>query len=474
MDCGVPFCQAGTSFDRTPAAGCTLHNNIPDFNHLAWLAVQAADDAARDALWRRAYECLRHTSNFPEFTSRVCPALCEVGCVAGGHGFGAVAIKSAEFAIIEKAFANGGVTPRPPAVRTGRKVAVVGSGASGLAAAAQLNAAGHSVDVYERSDRAGGLLMYGIPNMKLEKSVVERRLKLMRDEGVNFVLNAPVGGNGAGAVDPKELLARYDAVVLCTGATAPRPLSAPGANLAGVVFAVPYLTAATRALLAGDPAKTTISAAGKHVIVVGGGDTGNDCVATALRQGAASVTQLEIMPEPPAVRDTAWDKNPWPQWPKTKKTDYGQEEAAARQGTDPRRYLTTIKELKAAAGSETLATAELVKVKWVKNAKGALVPEPQTGTEETIPAELVLVAMGFLGPEPTIAKELGLDTDPRGNIAAAFDDAGNDHLFDPHSFTTSNPKVFAAGDARRGQSLIVTAIREGRQAAAAADAFLRG
>ncbi|MDR3229004.1 MAG: glutamate synthase subunit beta [Puniceicoccales bacterium] len=471
MDCGVPYCQGGISFDRTPKAGCTLHNNIPEFNHLVWLAEQADGESAQNALWFQAYQRLAHTSNFPEFTSRVCPALCEVGCVAGGHGFGAVTIKSAEYAIIEKAFANAWVKPCPPASRTGKKVAVVGSGASGLAAAAQLNAAGHTVDVYERADRAGGLLMYGIPNMKLEKNVVERRVALMRSEGINFILDTPVGGSAPGAVSAQELLGRYDVVALCVGSTTPRNLAAEGRQLDGVHFAVPYLTAATKALLAGDPAKTEISAKGKHVIVIGGGDTGNDCVGTALRQGAASVTQLEIMAEPPERRDTAPSANPWPQWPNSKKTDYGQEEAAFRQGADPRRYLTTVKKLNGDANGK-LVSAEIVKVKWGRNDKGAPVPEPQRDTEETLPAGLVLIAMGFIGPEQTLLKEFGLDADPRGNIAAKFDDSGNDHIFDHTAFQTSNPKVFAAGDGRSGQSLIVSSIREGRQLALAANEYL--
>jgi glutamate synthase (NADPH/NADH) small chain len=367
-----------------------------------------------------------------------------------------VTIKTLENAIIDRGFEQGWVLPRTPATRTGKKVAVIGSGPAGLAAAAQLNRAGHSVTVLERADRPGGLLMYGIPNMKLDKrEVVLRRIELMEREGIKFICNANVGEN----VEAQLLLRDFDAVVLCTGATLPRDLPVTGRDLKGVLFAMDYLTASTKSLLDGGADKSPIHARGKHVVVIGGGDTGTDCVATAMRQGCASLTQIEIMPRPPADRA---DDNPWPEWPKVYKLDYGQEEAAAKFGSDPRVYSTTVKQF--IAGKDS-AVAELltVQVKWEKNANGQVVPVEQAGTERKLPADLVLLAMGFLGPEQMLLRDLKTDTDPRSNVKADYG-----------KYATSIRGVFAAGDCRRGQSLVVWAINEGRGAARECDRFLMG
>ncbi|RRK01458.1 glutamate synthase subunit beta [Opitutaceae bacterium TAV4] len=447
MDCGVPFCHTGRLISGM-AAGCPIHNLIPEFNDLVFRG-----------LWQQAYERLSKTNNFPEFTGRVCPAPCEGSCVLGIHN-PPVAIKNNEYSIIERAWEEGWVLPREPRMRTGKKVVVIGSGPSGLAAAAQLNTAGHTVTVYERADRPGGLLMYGIPNMKLDKrDVVLRRVELMKQEGITFICNAEVGTK----IDAHELLSSHDAVVVCTGATQPRDLPIEGRQLKGVHFAMDFLTAGTKALLAtpagSPPAASAITARDKHVIVIGGGDTGTDCVGTSLRQGCRSVTQIEIMPKPPLERQPS---NPWPEWPKIYKMDYGQEEAAARQGSDPRIYLTTVKKFigDAEGRIEKLVT---VQIKWEKNDKGQFVPVEQPGTEKTLPAQLVLLAMGFLGPEQPLLKKLGLETDTRSNIKAEHE-----------RHTTSNPKVFAAGDCRRGQSLVVWAINEGRAAARECDRALMG
>jgi glutamate synthase (NADPH/NADH) small chain len=443
MDCGVPFCHTGKLISGM-ASGCPVNNVIPEWNDLIYRG-----------LWREALDRLHMTNNFPEFTGRVCPAPCEGSCVLGISS-PPVTIKSIENAIIDRGWEEGWVLPEPPQTRTGKKVAVIGSGPAGLAAAAQLNRAGHQVTVLERADRPGGLLMYGIPNMKLDKrEVVERRLKLMEQEGIKFICNAHVGEN----VEPQLLRKDFDAIVICTGATLPRDLPVEGRSLNGVHFAMDYLTHSTKALLNGGPDSTPIHAHDRHVIVIGGGDTGTDCVATAMRQGCKSLTQLEIMPKPPM--DRAAD-NPWPEWPKVYKMDYGQEEAAARFGLDPRAYQTTVKHFN---GDENGAVKELatVEITWQKNDKGQFVPVEVPGTERTHPAQLVLLAMGFLGPEQPLIKDLSVETDPRSNIKA-----------DHGKYTTSVKGVFAAGDCRRGQSLIVWAINEGRGAARECDRYLMG
>ena len=443
MDCGVPFCHTGTLISGA-ASGCPVNNLIPEWNDLVFRG-----------LWREALDRLHKTNNFPEFTGRVCPAPCEGSCVLGINA-PPVTIKNIENAIVEKGWEEGWVLPVPPKVRTGKKVAVIGSGPAGLAAAAQLNSAGHSVTVLERADRPGGLLMYGIPNMKLDKQlVVMRRIELLEQVGIKFVCNANVGEN----VEPMLLLKDFDAVVLCTGATQPRDLPVEGRQLSGVHFAMDYLTASTSAVLANKSDTAPIHARGKDVIVIGGGDTGTDCVGTAMRQGCRSLVQFEIMAQPPVDRA---DDNPWPEWPKVYRMDYGQEEAAAKFGSDPRVYLTTIKRFNADAAG-TVKEFVTVEVSWQKNDKGQLVPVDQPGSEKSQSAQLVLLAMGFLGPEQGPLKDLGVAVDSRSNIVAKHG-----------SFTTNVKGVFAAGDCRRGQSLVVWAINEGRGAARECDRFLMG
>jgi glutamate synthase (NADPH/NADH) small chain len=442
MDCGVPFCHTGKLVSGM-ASGCPINNLIPEWNDLVYRG-----------LWQEALVRLHQTNNFPEFTGRVCPAPCEGSCVLG-ISEPPVTIKNIEVSIIDKGFEQGWVKAEPPESRTGKKVAVIGSGPAGLAAAAQLNKAGHNVTVFERDDRPGGLLMYGIPNMKLDKrEVVERRLKLMEQEGIRFVCNANVGG----AESPK-LLKDYDAVVICTGATLPRDLQVEGRNLKGVHFAMDYLRGSTQALLNGGTEHAPIHARGKDVIVLGGGDTGTDCVGTAMRQGCRALTQLEILPRPPM--DRAAD-NPWPEWPKVYKLDYGQEEAAAKFGQDPRAYLKTVKRL---VGDKdgNLQSVVTVDIGWEKNDKGQMIPVERAGSEIEHPAQLLLLAMGFLGPEAPLLKGLGVEQDARSNIKAEHG-----------KFATNVKGVFAAGDCRRGQSLIVWAINEGRGAARECDRFLMG
>ncbi|MEZ5565333.1 MAG: glutamate synthase subunit beta [Gammaproteobacteria bacterium] len=443
MDCGVPFCQTGTLINGA-ASGCPINNLIPEWNDLVYRG-----------LWQEALVRLHKTNNFPDFTGRVCPAPCEGSCVLGISS-PPVTIKNLEAAIIERGFEEGWVVAEPPAVRTDKKVVVIGSGPAGLAAAAQLNRAGHMVTVLEREDRPGGLLMYGIPNMKLDKrAVVERRLKLLEAEGIKFICNANVGDN----VEPQLLLKDFDATVICTGATQPRDLKVPGRELGGVHFAMDYLTASQKALLADTPDEASIHARDKNVVVLGGGDTGTDCVGTAMRHGCRSLTQLEIMPRPPMDRA---EDNPWPEWPRIYKLDYGQEEAAAKFGEDPRAYLTTVKQF---VGDEQGAVKVIVTVEigWERNAAGQFVPKEKAGSEKTVPAELVLLAMGFTGPESGVLKDFGVSCNARSNIEAEHE-----------KYTTNVKGVFAAGDCRRGQSLIVWAINEGRGAAREVDRFLMG
>ena len=444
MDCGVPFCQAGMMLGGM-AAGCPLNNLIPEWNDLTYTGN-----------FKEAYNRLHKTSNFPEFTSRVCPGLCEAACTCGLNGK-AVSTKENERTIIEMAYKEGWAAPKPPKVRTGKKVAVIGSGPSGLAVADQLNRRGHSVTVYERADRIGGLLMYGIPNMKLEKHIIERKLEVMRAEGVNFKTCTDVGKD----VKAPELLKEYDAVVLACGAANPRDIKAPGRDANGIYFAVDFLKATTKSLLDSNfEDKKFIDVKNKHVVVIGGGDTGNDCVGTSVRLGCKSVTQLEMMPKLP---DERLESNPWPQWPRVAKTDYGQEEAIAVFGHDPRIYKTTVKEfVKDSQGN--LKKIVLVSLESKKDEKtGRMMMAEVAGSEKEIPADIVLIAAGFLGPQEYIVKEFGVETNERSNVKT---EAGK--------YSTSVDKVFTAGDMHRGQSLVVWAIREGRDAAREVDEYLMG
>jgi glutamate synthase (NADPH/NADH) small chain len=441
MDCGIPFCHTGTLISGM-ASGCPINNLIPEWNDLIYRG-----------LWKEALERLHKTNNFPEFTGRVCPAPCEGSCVLGMNN-PPVTIKNIEVSIIDNGWEKGWVLPEPPRTRTGKKVAIIGSGPAGLSAAAQLNKAGHWVTVFERADRPGGLLMYGIPNMKLDKNeVVMRRIGLLEREGITFRCNTEVGKD----ITAEQLMADFDAVVLCTGATKPRDLPIENRSAKGVHFAMEFLHSNTKALL--DGTEPPMSAKGKNVVIIGGGDTGTDCVGTSLRHGCVSVTQVEILPKPPLER--AKD-NPWPEWPKTYKMDYGQEEAAAKYGADPRVYLTTAKKFDVDENGNVKAV-HLVEIKWEKNDKGQFTPVDVPGTERVLPCELVLLAMGFLGPEQPLLDALNIERDPRSNAKA-----------DHGKYTTSIPKVFAAGDCRRGQSLVVWAFNEGRGAARECDKFLMG
>ncbi len=445
MDCGVPFCHKSSSYQGA-SSGCPINNLIPEWNDLVYRG-----------RWQEALDRLMKTNNFPEFTGRVCPAPCEASCTLGLDA-PPVTIKNIEYAIIEKGFSEGWITAQPPQTRTGKKVAIVGSGPAGLACADQLNRAGHAVTVFERADRIGGLLTYGIPNMKLEKHIVDRRIGLMAAEGITFVTGVEIGRD----IPAGRMTSDFDALVLCTGATRPRNLPVPGASLSGIQFAVDFLQANTESLLNANLADGEfISAAGKDVIVIGGGDTGTDCVATAIRHQCRSLAQFEIMPQPPLNRAP---DNPWPQWPKVYKLDYGQEEAAALYGSDPRRYGVLTKEF---IGDEKgqLQEVHTIEVDWVVSPGGSGRPAMREipGTEKVWPAQLVLLAMGFLGPEDGLLAQLAVEQDGRSNAKAAYG-----------TFNTNIDGVFAAGDARRGQSLVVWAINEGRGAARECDRYLMG
>ena len=444
MECGVPFCQNGGMLAGM-ASGCPLHNLVPETNDLVY-----------SGNWKQAYERLAKTHCFPEFTSRVCPALCEAACTCNLHGK-PVATKENERAIIEHAYESGWVQPQPPKVRTGKKVAVIGSGPSGLATALQLNRRGHSVTVFERKDRIGGLLRYGIPNMKLDKKVLDRRIKLMEEEGVVFKTGVDVGKD----ITAEELKKQFDRIVLACGASNPRDINVPGRDSNNIFFAVDYLGSVTKSLLDSNLKDGKfVSAKGKHVLVIGGGDTGNDCVGTAIRLGAKSVTQLEMMPKPSVERTP---NNPWPEWPRVLKTDYGQEEAIAVFGHDPRVYQTTVKEfLKDKNGN--VKKAVIVKLESKKDEKsGRMMMVPIEGSEETIDAQLVLIAAGFLGSQKYVTDAFQTALNPRTNVLTA-----------EGGYETSVPGVFTAGDMHRGQSLVVWAIQEGRQAAKAVDQSLMG
>ncbi len=444
MECGVPFCQAGMDICGM-TSGCPLHNLVPEWNDLVYMGN-----------WEQAYNRLKKTNSFPEFTSRVCPALCEAACTCGLNG-DAVATKENEYAIIENAYAKGYAQAKPPKLRTGKRVAVVGSGPAGLAVADLLNKRGHSVTVYERSDRVGGLLMYGIPNMKLEKSVVERKVKIMEEEGVTFLTGMDVGKDVKG----EELLKDYHRVVLACGSSNARDIQAPGRDAKGIYFAVDFLKANTKSLLdSGLEDGKYVNTKGKNVVIIGGGDTGNDCVGTAMRHGCKSVTQIEMMPKAPDVRA---ENNPWPEWPKVCKTDYGQEEAIAVFGHDPRIYESTVKEfLKDKNGN--LKGVKIVKLSWEKDEKsGRMVMKEVQGSEKTLPAEVALIAAGFLGCQKYAADAFGVELNERTNVKTS---AGK--------YETSVKNVFTAGDMHRGQSLVVWAIREGREAARAVDESLMG
>ena len=443
MDCGIPFCHTGTLIGGL-ASGCPVNNLIPEWNDLVYRG-----------LWREALERLHKTNNFPEFTGRVCPAPCEGSCVLGISD-PAVTIKNIEASIVDRGFAEGWITPQPPQKRTGKKVAVVGSGPSGLSCAAQLNKAGHLVTVYERADRIGGLLMYGIPNMKLDKALVQRRIDILAQEGITFVTNTAIGVD----IPARQLQQDFDAVVLCSGATKPRDLPAPGRDLKGIHFAMEFLHANTKSLLDSDHADGVyISAADKNVIVIGGGDTGTDCVGTSLRHKCKTLTQFEILPQPPLERQP---NNPWPEWPKVLRVDYGQEEAAARFGDDPRIYLIQTEKFVANTDGH-VKELHTVEIEWGKNENGAFIPKPISGTEKVWPADLILLAMGFLGPEDPILEQLDVERDPRSNAKAEYG-----------KYQTNVDGVFAAGDIRRGQSLVVWAFNEGRGAAREVDRYLMG
>ena len=443
MDCGIPFCHKGQILNGM-TSGCPINNLIPEWNDLVYRG-----------LWEQAYERLHRTNNFPEFTGQVCPAPCEAGCTLGIND-PSVTIKSIEYAIVEKAFEEGWVTPDIPSRRSGKRVAIIGSGPAGLACASQLNSVGHAVTVFERADRIGGLLIYGIPNMKLDKDIVRRRVDLMAESGIEFVTNVEVGRD----ISAQELQENFNACVICTGASKPRDLPVPGHDLSGIHFAMDFLGPNTKSLLDSNLTDGQyISAAGKDVIVIGGGDTGTDCVATSLRHGCRSLTQFEILAKPPFSRAP---DNPWPQWPKVYALDYGQEEAMAVFGQDPRLYRIMTQEF---IGDDQghVQAVRTIQVGWHSNGHGRSRLEELPGTEKTWPAQLVLLSMGFLGPEQAVLDQFGVERDARSNAWAEYG-----------KFMTHVEGVFAAGDARRGQSLVVWAINEGRGAAREVDRWLMG
>lgn len=444
MECGVPFCQAGMDLCGM-TSGCPLHNLVPEWNDLVYTGN-----------WQQAYNRLKKTNNFPEFTSRVCPALCENACTCGLYG-DPVATKENEYAIIENAYEKGYAAPNPPKVRTGKKVAVVGSGPSGLAVADQLNKRGHLVTVFERHDRIGGLLMYGIPNMKLEKRIIDRKIDVMKAEGITFMTNTDIGKD----IKPAKLLADFDRVVLCCGSSNPRDITAPGRDAEGIYFAVDFLSRNTKSLLDSDfKDGNYVSAKGKNVIIIGGGDTGNDCVGTCMRHGCKSVTQIEMMPKAPDKRAA---NNPWPEWPKICKTDYGQEEAIAVFGHDPRIYESTVKEfIKDKNGK--LKAVKIVKLAWEKDPQtGRMNSKEVAGSEKIMDCELVLIAAGFLGAQKYVTDAFKVELTPRTNVKTEQD-----------SFKTNVKNVFTAGDMHTGQSLVVKAIRQGRECAREVDESLMG
>lgn len=446
MNCGVPFCTAGVNIGGAGFSGCPLHNVIPEWNDMLYLGN-----------WEHALARLRKTSNFPEFTGRVCPALCEAGCTCGLNG-DPVTVRENELALIENGYAKGLIQPQVPSTRTGKRVAVVGSGPSGLAVADQLNHRGHMVTVYEREDRVGGLLMYGIPNMKLEKQIIDRRVKLMEAEGVTFVTNADVGAD----IPADKLIEEYDAVVLCCGAKNPRNLSGPGRDACnGIYFAVDFLTANTKSLLNSNLTDGKfVSAKDKNVVIVGGGDTGNDCIGTSVRHGCKSVTAIEMMPKSP---DSRAESNPWPQWPRVAKVDYGHEEAIAVFGHDPRLYQTTVKEYIPDENGDLKAVKIVHLEPQVDPASGRTNMVEIPGSEEELPCELLLIAAGFLGPQSYVPEAFGVETDARSNVKTA-----------PDHYKTNVEKVFVAGDMHRGQSLVVWGVAEGRACAAEVDNYLVG
>ena len=438
MDCGVPFCQS--------TSGCPIDNLIPEWNDLIYRG-----------RWEDALRRLEKTNNFPEFTGRVCPAPCEGSCVLGITD-PPVTIKNIESTIVNRGFEEGWITAQPPEHRTGKTIAIVGSGPAGLAAADQLNQAGHTITVFERADRIGGLLMYGIPNMKLDKQDVLRRVQLLQDEGITFKTGVDVGKD----ISPQQLVNDFDALLLATGATQPRDLPIPGRELNGIHFAMDFLTANTQSFLDSEHADGNfISAKDKKVVVIGGGDTGTDCIATSLRHGATSIVNLEIIAQPPADRA---DNNPWPQWPRIYRIDYGHEEVAAKWGEDPRDYAIESVQFND-DGNGNLKSVTVTQVDWSKPVENGPPFSRVAGSEKTIEADLVLLAMGFLGPEHYVVEALKdeIQLDPRSNYQATHGE-----------FTTSIPGVFAAGDCRRGQSLVVWAINEGRGAARAIDLHLMG
>lgn len=440
MDCGVPFCHTGTNLP-SGASGCPVYNLIPDWNDMLY-----------KGQWEKAFRLLLKTNNFPEFTGRVCPAPCEGACVLGINE-PPVTIKNHEYSIIEYAFEQGWVKPNIPVSRTDKKVAIIGSGPAGLAAADELNQMGHSVTIYERADRAGGLLMYGIPNMKLDKQkVVQRRLQIMQAEGIEILTKVEVGKD----VSTQELKENFDSIIFASGATVPRDLPVEGRELKGVHFAMDFLTQNTKSLLDSNLEDGNyINAKDKNVVVIGGGDTGTDCVATALRHGCNSVEQLEILPMPPETRA---DDNPWPEYPKVYKLDYGQQEAEAKQGSDPREYMVMTKKFEGIGGK--LSAVVTTQIEWVSK-EGRMIPQEVTGTERTMPADLVFLAMGFTGPEQEVLNQASVDISDRGNIDAEYG-----------KFATNVQGIFAAGDCRRGQSLVVWAINEGRAVAKECNKFL--